>query len=648
MANLSRYGGNSFEANLAIAAQRAALIRSQLETVITLSTDPFGLSLRAKPDPRGILGAAISDVEMADLLSLSSGEDPRDLLRRTSPAGRDIANNMVNMSFFLEFLRNDDPSKDVNTLVDAALLRGINFIPRIWSPMASVIGSISTPMRALRSEDGQYIGGVEPAISTSEYSDALQKLSTFMDKNGSPHTLRGDKIHIKIAGTQEEFESFYSAISPTKRDLSQAGGINIMTRLDGKELTVTDAVTGNTLGASQVILINNALTSKSNGTFTTPNATGETLIHEYGHSLHRSIDPLWGHTGERGKIDSNYESAFAKDISEYGKNNHQEHFAESFANYVLNGTATDEFKDFLKNTLGMVDIGSIELPDALNGTKVADDFVKWMNNADLDGYKFVLESATDPIQTMSQSERAALARSGRGTFVFTLKGYFLDPQGRTVRNPDQTVMRTFTWTNGTLTVHHDFFKLPDAYQGSGLGTKFIKESFKYYQSIGLESVDVYAALDNGPYQWGLVGFDFMSDMQRVQAAAEMRGILQVFEAYRANRSSYESMDVSDVVAGIRRENPTISYGIYDISQVIEQIRFNGWEISDQLLSEMRALASLSGSVITANMLANIGRKNKRTTDKTTSTVGRYIMMRKVGPWNGILQMADWKDEDEEK
>lgn len=55
-------------------------------------------------------------------------------------------------------------------------------------------------------------------------------------------------------------------------------------------------------------------------------------------------------------------------------------------------------------------------------------------------------------------------------------------------------------------VYHDYLVVKDEFQGQGLTRKLFRDSLPLYEKLGIERIDVYAALDRGAYAWARYGF----------------------------------------------------------------------------------------------------------------------------------------------
>lgn len=547
-------------------------------------------------------------------------------------------------AFFTEFLNVDDPNLTPDQVVDKILARGVRYSAS--SSGQSPVGSLTIPMRSIRSSDG-ILSRVVPSVDISEYKEALSTIKQdFTSKYINNGNFNGKTVHLKVAATQGEFEEMYKSVSNTNRDLNTVQGVNFALRSDGKEVTLSDArVESSSRYDSSLIIINHEVASTTGPTFAFGSSSvAETVMHEYGHSLHRSISRLWGND-KGGELDKDYADLFAQEVSSYGSNNYQEHFAESFAKMLYGRQEVPGFNEFLEKKLKLKKLDPSAFPEILQGNNLIDGFVNFVNNQpSMAGFKFVVTDQVNPLKNLSSTRMndllSRIAQGTAGALTFSVMGHFVDDNGRTIKNSSGgTVHRTFTWNNGDLTVYHNYFKLPTSVQGNGLGNAFIDSSFDYYKSIGLRRVDVYAALDNGPYMWALKGFDFdprYGDGDKTRALSNARNYYKVLKTYQENQDSYGSMDRGDVIRDILEEvNRTVTS--YEIDEILEKMERNGWAITNTLIEQLKDIIEANPNDVSAQMIANIGRGNKKSDNKKYSTIGRVIMMA-LGSWHGYKDM----------
>lgn len=541
--------------------------------------------------------------------------------------------------FLIKFLREDDPNKSIDDVVEEALASGIRLTPR--AGVNSPIGDIRIPFTTDN-------GIIKPAVDTEGYKNSINALETFTNGRILPSTLNPKRISIRVSATPEQFAAQYGSISSTERDLSTVQGINFTVKSDGSEAVRSADLRSDLSDKNTIILINHQANASVKGEFGGEDSVAETVLHEYAHTVHRSMGLDWGDPVEP---DSNpktakYSEVRSQPVSNYGENNTQEHFAETFAKYLYTGKGSPEFEAFLENEVGLkkFDINDV-YPEFMRGKALRDSYVAAMADADLDGFSIKVTSFSNELDNVSpsvltQRAQAALQSGFLPRQVITWNGIVEDAQGRRVGEFQRTFNRD---SDGKMWVYHNLFKLDDSAQGSGFGSKFINKSFELYKDWGVERVEVTAALSNGPYMWGLMGFDFMSDQDRREKLRIAKDYRSILAEYNKNKDEYDPLDAIEVAD--RLTVPLIGKlsdaGRLDvkarIASLVTSARKNGWNIDNDLINELSYLLKLPASQATAERIANLGRRNKKTADKSSSSIGRLIMM--AGSWRGRKYLA---------
>lgn len=593
--------------------------------------NPYGASDVSNTDANSLLVRSLRNANVRNAVNTLAGDN--------SFSGSANAVNVRTAQFLIKFLREDDPNKSIDDVVEDSLARGLRLVPK--TGVNSPIGDIRIPFTTEN-------GIVKPSVDTTGYRDSISALETFVNGRILPNNLNPRSISIRVSATPEQFAAQYGAISTTERDLSTVQGINFTMRPDGSEVARSTDLRSDLYDKSTVILINHKANESVKGEFGGDNSVSETVLHEYAHTIHRSMGLDWGDAAEP---DSNpktakYSEVRAQPVSNYGNNNTQEHFAETFAKYLYTGKGSPEFEAFLENEVGLKKFNIDDVyPEFMRGKALRDSYIAAMTNTDLDGFSIKVTSFSNDLDNISPAaltQRAQdAARSGSlPRQVITWSGVVQDSKGRNVGEFQRTFNRD---SNGKMWVYHNLFKLADSAQGSGFGSKFINKSFELYKDWGVERVEVTAALSNGPYMWGLMGFDFMSEQDRkgkLRLAKDYRAILA---AYSKNKEEYDSLDTLEVAEKLT--DPLIGElsdaGRLDvkarIANLIMSARRNGWDINNDLINELSYLLKLPASQATANRIANLGRRNKKTADKNSSSIGRLIMM--SGSWRGIKYLV---------
>jgi len=90
-----------------------------------------------------------------------------------------------------------------------------------------------------------------------------------------------------------------------------------------------------------------------------------------------------------------------------------------------------------------------------------------------------------------------------------------NPEGDTVGD----LFRSFSRDDkGRLVAGHDYMTLNPEVQGQGIASAMTKSSFRAYKDIGVDKVDIHAALSAGPYTWARQGFQW--DAEQATEMAE--------------------------------------------------------------------------------------------------------------------------------
>lgn len=188
-------------------------------------------------------------------------------------------------------------------------------------------------------------GKVELSISDKElstYLGAISNINNFIENNPKFISMidgTNGNQYIRIVSNPKDFQALYNSIGRSFGDRSSVLGVNISMPNDKG-------------GMQTAILINNGSLSAGNkpdGEFGDP--TSHTFVHEFGHTIGNLIA---AEQTNRSRLGSNYDAAFEEFITSYGASSRDEHFADSFAKYILTGVASEAFLAFLISS-GYVD-----------------------------------------------------------------------------------------------------------------------------------------------------------------------------------------------------------------------------------------------------------------------------------------------------
>jgi hypothetical protein len=664
-ANLSRYGGATYEANLEAAAKRAYLLRDRMHfrrlqansvRPSDLLGNTYSLDLNSVALGEEIPASSIAIVRnaVADLLR---GQRDNTLLtaitkisgakdRSSAFYGEDFEKSLA---FFVQFLRGDDPNLTVDELVEKTFERGVKFVPTSGSDSVAPFGSIRIPFKVERN-DQNTTGNLVPSVDMSPYRASIGVLREFYGNNSTPRNLRPERTSLVISATNELAAAEYTRLTTlVKKDgFSGVQGVNIATNTSGN--VVPSPGENEFLDSTVSTIANNTIIINHEGASKVPSAFRidpviETVLHEYGHTVENTLGATWGLN--RDPNTEAYAEVRARKISEYGENNIREHFAESFAKYLGTGQASPEFAKFLKEKVG---IAKLELedfvPKEFQRTTFFDNYEKYINdNSDLNGYTLKLGS----LQTNNSENRdlRQMANSKGDSRFFRLSlqwtARVLDSQGRdTGSSLSRNLIRDPS--TGEITVEHSVFKLDPSIQGQGLGDKITGAAVAYYKSVGVDRITTYAAASgdypNGAYMWALKGFNFKSQEEKNIYHNQVKLAYQALNEYASDSQRYDGMSVDRAVNEIATKTMISMYSKSYIEAYIQGLRDNGWVLSNDLLNQLKSVAEKNPAEVTAKLMAEIGRGNKKGKGKDFSTLGRAIMKHRSSGWHGVMELKN--------
>jgi hypothetical protein len=550
------------------------------------------------------------------------------------------------LAFFVQFLRSDDPNLTIDETVDGILERGVKFTPSSGSESVSPFGSIRVPFKVTRTEQTKN-GFITPSVDMSPYRASVGVLNNFYSNNLTPATLRPEKTSLVISATNELAAAEYTRVTTLVKEGGFSGvqGVNIATNTygnvvprPGENESVDPAIS--TI-VNNTIIINHESASKTPSAFRIDPVI-ETVLHEYGHTVENTLGATWGL--DRDPNTEAYAEVRARKVSEYGENNIREHFAESFAKYLGSGQASKEFRDFLENQVGIKEL-SLEtlVPKVFQDDNFADGLEKYLNeNADLGGYTVKMTSKGN--NTKNVDLRTLLNRKGSDRnlgITLSWEASVIDSQGRDTGGSGMSRALKVDPNTGEITVSHLSFKLGDSVQGLGLGEKITKAAIEYYKSIGVDRIKTSAAATdsypNGAYMWALQGFDFADSSERDMYHNRVKLAYAALSEYAADIDRYGPMSFADAGLEIARKTNSNTESVL---QLLSELKRSGWVISNDLLNQLKSIADKNGVEVTAKLIAEIGRGNKKDKGKKFSTPGRHIMVATARGWSAVMELKN--------
>lgn len=659
--SLARYGQPTFEANLNLALLRADRIYKELENVqgsVLSHSSAIGrdYQLGANEYAAGGVTLGSSPVDLRSTMELERAlmYSVRDTDLLSKLTGTMSFDRTRALRYFLDFLKHDDPNLTVNEVVDAKLARGFAFKARTLS---NPIGTVIVPFK--RDENNRIV----PSVKTAEYESALDKLKNFMLTKSPNSALSADNTVVRIYSDHSKFRRDAAQISPDSGVTNTTMGINIPVYGTGGSQIVerpvevrSSAIDLPPTDLGSMILLSDANIRKGTPDFgTVDDIVAETLIHEYAHSVHRTLGLRWG-TDPKSDLEKAYAPAAAVSVSDYGDNaGIKEHFAETFAKFVITGEASDEFKQFLSDKVGLKDIDETSYEDyapaIFRNREIARRFEEAVAKIPaLNNRKFYLTHSGGRFNNSTPDQIAReydLERGVRRTSdTISIAGSITDENNNLVVN---ILERNFTLRpDGSIYIYHAHLVVNDRYQGQGIGTDIIETSLELYRKIKEETgrkvqVGVYAhgPSGNGAYAWALKGYNWQDQEdfdKRDQAVRQLSSYYPLLKKYAlAGSTSDFSASISELAA---------KYGISSLQAeklqyLLQLIDQNGWQVNNELLNQIADILVMhtnNPSLVTPFKLASIGHRNKRTTDKTTSTLGRHIMQDIIRTWHGKIDI----------
>jgi hypothetical protein len=553
------------------------------------------------------------------------------------------------INFFMRFLREDDPNLTIDETVEKALEQGVKFVASPGNTGVSAFGSIKVPFKVQRNEQNT-TGWVEPSVDISPYRAAIGSLEDFYSRNITPRSLRPNKVSLVISATNETAAAEYTKLTTLVKPDGFSGvqGVNIATNTYGNvvpkpgenefvDLTVS-TITNNT------IIINHESASKTPSAFRIDPVI-ETVLHEYGHTVENTLGVTWGL--DRDPNTEAYAEVKARKVSEYGENDIREHFAESFAKYLGTGNASPEFKKFLEDKVGIKEINLEDyIPAAFQGTNFSDGYEKYLNeNADLGGYTIKVTSTSS--NSSNADMRSILNQKGENRFFpisLSWEAKVFDSQGRDTGGSGMSRSLKRDPATGEIVISHLSFKLGDSVQGQGLGEKITKAAIEYYKSVGIDRILTSAAATdsypNGAYMWALQGFDFASEYEKQTYISRTQTAYAALSEYAADIERYEPMLEQNYQQLAQELAQKTNSNQDSVLKLIVSLRANGWVISNDLLNQLKSVAEKNPAEITAKLIAEIGRNNKKEKGKKFSTLGRHIMVMTGSGWAAKMELKD--------
>ena len=134
---------------------------------------------------------------------------------------------------------------------------------------------------------------------------------------------------------------------------------------------------------------------------------------------------------------------------------------------------------------------------------VADEYNKSaIKGFDLKLFDEFLESICDTNGVMIKHKTISKFKSGNVNLSYV---------GRNEKGELFELTRNFLIQGDERIVMHSSFKLPEGIQGKGISKNIMKELFRQYEKMGIDSIQLYANIEVGGYAWAKYGFSAVKE-----------------------------------------------------------------------------------------------------------------------------------------
>jgi predicted kinase/mRNA-degrading endonuclease toxin of MazEF toxin-antitoxin module len=124
----------------------------------------------------------------------------------------------------------------------------------------------------------------------------------------------------------------------------------------------------------------------------------------------------------------------------------------------------------------------------------------------------------------------AYGRSTTTRTDLTVGGVIMDANGHQV-GTFVRIMHVVVGNDGkaTIKVEHDYLNLDQEHHGMGIADQFNSNAIKKYQEIGVDSIELHAAMSVGPYAWARQGFRIKEDIQQEWVTDRAKAVRNVLD-----------------------------------------------------------------------------------------------------------------------
>jgi hypothetical protein len=101
---------------------------------------------------------------------------------------------------------------------------------------------------------------------------------------------------------------------------------------------------------------------------------------------------------------------------------------------------------------------------------------------------------------------------------------------------------------GERFAQHEYFRTHGAFRGTALAPVVLRQSFMYFDRVGIDRARVHAGLETGVYYWASAGFDFLNDSERQAVKTHFQTMLTVL----GRQTDLSNLDAAYQLANVGR------------------------------------------------------------------------------------------------
>lgn len=174
------------------------------------------------------------------------------------------------------------------------------------------------------------------------------------------------------------------------------------------------------------------------------------------------------------------------------------YFVRDNQQYLLSESKNNKFsisdKDYLSSMGFKFKVAGEDIIDEYNKSAIKGFDLRYFDNS--------IESICDTNGIRLRNKSLTIFENGNVELIYT---------GRSKDNDTFVLSRSFVIKDNKRIVLHNNFVLPESLQGNGISKDVMRESFKQYENIGIDAVQIYANLKVGGYAWAKYGFSAIKE-----------------------------------------------------------------------------------------------------------------------------------------